>query len=60
MSNKKSSDERQKFVDNICRKYNKELVSYARKKVFLMRGKDSVTEAEDVVQNTYVRLMSVF
>ena len=57
MSSKKSSDERQKFVDNICRKYNKELVSYARKKVFLMRGKDSVTEAEDVVQNTYVRLL---
>ena len=28
-----------------------------KKKVFLMRGKDSVTEAEDVVQNTYVRLL---
>ena len=57
MGNKHDHDERQRFVDNVYKKYNKELISFARKKLFLAREKDSMVEAEDIVQNTYVRLL---
>ena len=53
----KSESKKELIVEKLYIKFNSELVNYTRHKLFCLKGINNYSDAEDIVQNTYLKLL---